>query len=169
MRAAAGGGEVLFILVVAAWLLYGVVRNHLDDEVGATLALLAAGLALAANQLISMAWTRPRPFTSHPGAVHVLLAHPADGSFPSDHAAAGFAIALCLYLVHRRFGIAALVLAAVMSYARVYVGNHYPGDVVGGMLVGVITAALVVRLMSRPARALWGLRRLGPGAPALHG
>jgi len=162
MRAVAGGGEVLFIALVTAWLAYGFVRSRIDDGAGASLALLASGAALAANLLISRAWTRPRPFTSHPGAVHVLLAHPPDGSFPSDHAAAAFAIAVCLFMVHRRAGIGALVFAAVLVYARVYVGNHYPGDVVVGALVGLAAAWLVVRVATRPVRAIW--QRIPPGA-----
>lgn len=155
MRAVAAGGEVFFIAVVLGWLAYGAFRRSVFDEAGATLALLAAGVALATNQVISMGWARPRPFISHPGAVHVLLAHPADASFPSDHAAAAFAIAVCLLALHRRSGLVAAGLAALLCFARVYVGDHYPGDVVGGTVIGGASGAVVVRVGQGRAREFW--------------
>jgi membrane-associated phospholipid phosphatase len=49
-----------------------------------------------------------------------------------------------LFAVHRRLGAVALLAAALMSVARVYVGVHYPGDVVAGAVVGVAVAALLL-------------------------
>lgn len=80
---------------------------------------------------------------AHPGLVHLLVKH-GDTSFRSDHAAAAFAIAGVLFSVHRRLGTLALALAALVAYARVYVGDHYPGDVAGGALIGVAAAILVL-------------------------
>jgi undecaprenyl-diphosphatase len=146
MRAVALWGEPVFIAVVVAWLLWGLARENSDDWTGALTALLAAGLALGANLLISHIWTRPRPFADHPGAVHVLLAHNADASFPSDHAAAGFAVALVLLRHHRRLGWAAVAAAALMSFARVYVGDHYPGDVLAGAAIGTVAGLALAGL-----------------------
>ena len=55
-------------------------------------ALLAAGIALVANQAMAELWARPRPFVTHASATHLLAAGSPDTSFPSDHAAAAFAI-----------------------------------------------------------------------------
>lgn len=86
--------------------------------------------------------------------MHVLIAHSPDGSFPSDHASAGFAIAVTLLLIHRRWGTIAIVGATVMCYARVFDGVHYPGDVVAGTLIGTAVALGVVRWGARPLEGL---------------
>src|SRR6187397_1968956 len=61
-------------------------------KVASDSALMSAGVALLANQVIGHLWDRQRPFAAHPGAVHLLAARSSDPSFPSDHAAAAFAI-----------------------------------------------------------------------------
>ena len=65
-------------------------------------ALVAAAVALLANQAISHLWERPRPFTTHTALTHVLGARTTDPSFPSDHAAAAFAIAFAVFAFSRR-------------------------------------------------------------------
>lgn len=107
---------------------------------------MAALGALAVVQVIDRLWARPRPFIAHPDTVHLLVAHAADPSFPSDHAVAACAIAVVLVSFHRRLGAVALLCAAVLAYARVYIGVHYPGDVLGGFLVGTLVALVLVRL-----------------------
>ena len=116
-------------------------------------ALMSAGVALLANQVISHLWDRPRPFAAHPGAVHLLAARSADPSFPSDHAAAAFAIAFAVYAISRPAGAAFLAAATAIAVSRVAVGLHYPSDVLAGALVGWAAAQLVVHL-GRP----WVLR-----------
>ena len=163
--------EPAAIAVIVLWFLIGWFRNRRLDRLGSLGALAAAIAALVANVVISHIWFRPRPFVEHPGAVHVLVAHTRDASFPSDHTAAAFAIAIVLLAFHRRLGVLAVLAAALVGYARVYVGDHYPGDVVGGALVGVV-AALVVTLLLRGLigwvdGAIWragGVLHIRPGA-----
>jgi undecaprenyl-diphosphatase len=166
MRDAASWGQWIFGGIVVAWILYAWLRGGSADRRGALAALFGAGIALGVNQLISHLWDRPRPFVAHPGTVHVLLAYSRDASFPSDHAAAGFAIATTLVLVHPRLGAVALAGAAVMSYARVFVGLHYPGDVLAGALIGVGVGWAVMHWGRRPLAAIqqW----LDRAAGALH-
>jgi undecaprenyl-diphosphatase len=109
---------------------------------GVVAAGFSALLALGIAQLIADLWARPRPYLAHPD-VHLFIERSHDTSFPSDHATAGFAIAVALLLRHRGAGWLALGLATVMSIARVAVGTHYPGDVAAGALIGAI-AALVL-------------------------
>jgi len=151
MVALANWSEAAFIALVLTWLGFGVVAHRGDERRHAIAALLASGLALATNQLISMAWIRPRPFAAHPDHVHVLLSHTADASFPSDHVAAAMAIAVVLLSLHRSLGLTTLLLALLVGYARVFVGDHYPGDVVGGALVGLIAG---LALLSPQMRAI---------------
>src|SRR5437763_366444 len=63
-----------------------------------------------------------------------------DCSFPSDHVAVAASVAAALCRVVRRRGLPAAILAGFMALARVYVGAHYPGDVAGGIVIGVLVA-----------------------------
>lgn len=111
-----------------------------------TSALVAAGIALAANQVISHAWQRPRPYATHPLADHLLTARSLDPSFPSDHAAAAFAIAIAVLFCSRRAGLVLVACASFVAASRVALGVHYPSDVLVGAGVGVLAAVLVATL-----------------------
>jgi undecaprenyl-diphosphatase len=111
---------------------------------------LSAGLALAIGKVISELVDRSRPFVADPGGVHLFSGHVADGSFPSDHATAAFAIAVAILLRKRGWGIFALFAAAVLSVGRVAIGVHYPSDVLGGAALG---AASALALWIPPVRA----------------
>lgn len=166
MQDAANWGQWVFGAIVVAWLIYGWTRGERRDRWGALAALIAAALALGVNQILGRIWNRPRPFVAHPGSVHVLIAHARDGSFPSDHASAGFAIAVTLVLIHRRWGTLAIAGAVVMCVARVFDGVHYPGDVLAGAMIGTVVAWGVIRWGAQPLEALQ--RRLDRAARDVH-
>jgi undecaprenyl-diphosphatase len=107
---------------------------------GVIAAGLSAGLALGINQVISHLWDRPRPYVAHPGHSHLFVPPSPDPSFPSDHAAAAFAIAMAIWLRNRTAGTIAFAMAILVAIARVTVGVHYPSDVLGGAVVGVAAA-----------------------------
>lgn len=113
---------------------------------GAMLTAAIVGLlALSLNWLISLFWFHPRPFMMHVG--HNYLAHAPDSSFPSDHVTLLCAVGLVL-VMHRgtRFtGTVALVFAMLTAWARVYLGVHFPLD-----MVGAVTMAILALLVFRP-------------------
>jgi undecaprenyl-diphosphatase len=121
------------------------------------LAVLAGTLSLLVNVGLNAAVPRPRPFLVLPA--HVLGGSPPhDPSFPSDHAAFTTAIAVTLLLVKTTgWGVAGVLGACAIGTSRVIVGVHYPSDIVGGVLVGTICAALALAL-ERPLDPI--LRRL---------
>ncbi len=135
----------VFAGIIVVWFAVGWIIDRPEERRGALTALLAAGAALLVNQAILLVWERPRPFVAHPATVHTLVARSADGSFPSDHAAAAAAIAGVLFLFHRRLGAVALGLTALLCVARVYVGAHYPGDVAVGAIIGLVVGAICAR------------------------
>ncbi len=136
MKAAANWAVPVFIGVVAVWFVLGWILGRPNERRGAILALLAAGGGLLINQVLNHVWQRERPFYAHPGTVHLLVSKSTDASFPSDHAVASMAIAVAVFLMHRRIGLVVLAVALLVCYSRVYVGAHYPGDVLAGMAIG---------------------------------
>lgn len=141
---------------------------RLEGHVTLLVAVIGAVIALGVNIVVGNALFEPRPFVSHPAIVHKLIPYTADASFPSDHMAISFAIVTVLVVVAAalwRRGVAgglaiflallALLAAVAIGFARVYVGVHYPGDILGGALCGVFGGliALALRRVLRPVLA----------------
>ncbi|MFB7863674.1 phosphatase PAP2 family protein [Streptomyces sp. NPDC056069] len=124
-------------------------RDAVGDSVSGVAGLiwapLAAGIALLVNIPIRGFVERPRPFKDHQG-LEVLVAGKTDFSFVSDHATMAMAIAVGVFVAHRRFGLAAIGLALAEAFCRVYMGVHYPTDVVGGLALGTAVALLLAPL-----------------------
>jgi len=116
--------------------------------------IMALALATVFMQLIIVFVHRPRPFVDH--EVNLLFYRPTDWSFPSNPATATFTFFFSAWLSDRRFGWYFLPPALLMSFARVFCGVHYPGDVLGGMAVALAGAYLAHRLqfLSRPFVAM---------------
>lgn len=112
--------------------------NHLQLA-GTVWTGAAALVALGIGQLIGNAIDRLRPYETLTD-VHVLVSRTTDFSFPSDHATVAGAVAFGLFLANRKWGTIAIVAAVLMAFARIYVGAHYPGDVLGGLALGGVVA-----------------------------
>jgi membrane-associated phospholipid phosphatase len=112
-------------------------------KIAALSGMTAAGLGLLVSQVITQFWQRPRPFVAHPHDTILLVAPSAEPSFPSDHAVAAFAVAFAVAFVGRRMGAAFLAGATLIALTRVIAGLHYPGDVLGGAAIGLLSATLV--------------------------
>src|SRR2546427_2509573 len=131
----------VLVVLVALIFLIPWTRRRQERRSGAVLGTAVAGLALLINQPIAHAVDRMRPYLAHPAHAHLLISRSHDPSFPSDHATSAFALAFGVWLYDRALGTVLLVIAAVLAFSRVYVGTHYPGDVVAGALIGMAIAA----------------------------
>jgi undecaprenyl-diphosphatase len=145
--------DLVVIIVAAVALLFLIPwrTNLVGRRRAAVAATAAAAIALLIAQPIANAIDRARPFVAHPAQSHLLISRSTDPSFPSDHATGAFAIAVAIWLYDRTFGAVFLILAVLVSFARVYVGTHYPGDVLGGAVLGALVA---VCLRWRPLRRI---------------
>jgi membrane-associated phospholipid phosphatase len=141
-------GVVLFALALGCGAL--IARGRPARTLAAALwAPAATLLALAANQPLGNLVAEQRPYAAHPGAL-LLVPATTDFSFPSDHAVVAGAVAAGILVYDRRLGWATAVAAFVMAADRVYVGAHYPGDVVAGLTLGACVAWLSWLAASRP-------------------
>ncbi len=104
------------------------------------IAVLSVAIALLLNQVIIHLWARPRPYQT----LHATLLVPPtyEPSFPSDHATFVFAIAVAVLLASTPLGLFSLVFAVLVAFARVYTGQHYVSDVVGGAVIGTLCTLL---------------------------
>lgn len=94
------------------------------------------------NLLIKPNVQRTRPFLFVDN-LKLLGATPYDFSFPSGHTGSAFAVATVMLLcLPRKYGVTAIVLAALIAFSRLYNGAHYPTDVLTGMLIGVTTGII---------------------------
>ena len=147
-----GSFGIVWLLLAVAISGFSWSRPWLWTRVGVAI-LFAESLSGA----FKLAFERDRPPVSDP-LPESLLETPATYSFPSGHATVAFACATVLALAVPRLAALLYALAALIAFSRVYVGVHYPGDVLAGAVLGV---ALAIAL-----RTLAGaLRRSAPPTP----
>lgn len=181
-------GLVVLAVLLAGWCWWRVARRapagtgSADGQpaavAGVLWALTAAVLAALVNFPLRSLVRRPRPFAEHDG-IDVLVHGTTGPSFVSAHAAVTAAVAVGLFLVSRRYGALAILLALAEGFTRVYLGVQYPTDVIGGFALGAATAlllappglALLTAVTRRVAasRAAFLVRAPRPAAPLPHG
>lgn len=105
--------------------------------VTATSAAIARGVI---TEIIRFFYHRPRPFLTHP--FEPLLSE-SSWSFPSGHATFFFAMAAAIYFYNKKWGAWFFIASLVMTISRVVAAVHYPSDILGGMIIGIIVAYVV--------------------------
>lgn len=125
---------------------------------------LAVAVGLSSKQLFA----EPRPCRALPD-VHTVAscAAPADYAFPSDHTLVAVALAVGLWLVNRRIGAVAVLVALLEAFSRVYVGEHYPHDVAASIVIGTALMAIGWMLLRRPIDRLLDRLERTPLRPLL--
>jgi undecaprenyl-diphosphatase len=117
-------------------------ERHQRAVLSTVTALVIANLIVKALNLVYWRW---RPFAFHD--VALLFYHPSDSSFPSNAATVGFCIATSIWLFDRKMGAILYVVAALFGLSRIVGGVHYPSDILGGILIGGLSAYFVARRM----------------------
>jgi undecaprenyl-diphosphatase len=147
-----GSFGIVWLLLAVAISGFSWSRPWLWTRVGAAI-LLAESVSGA----LKVAVERDRPPLSRP-VPEPLLESPSTFSFPSGHATVSFACATVLALAVPRLRWPLFALAVLVAWSRVYVGVHYPGDVLAGALLG-LAIATALRMLAG------ALRRSGPPLP----
>ncbi|MEV0559562.1 phosphatase PAP2 family protein [Streptomyces sp. NPDC050597] len=168
-------GLLLAMVMLVLWCWLTVRKRGGEDAASSVAALiwapLAAGVAVLVNVPIRGFVERPRPFVDHDG-LDVLIGGKSDYSFVSDHATLMMAMGVGLFVANRKFGLVGIVLGLFGGFCRVYMGVHYPTDVIGGFALGTAVVLLlsplamalltpVVAAVERSPRVGWLVRARG--------
>ncbi len=135
-----GDAGVIWILLAAVFLIQ---KKYQKTGISMAIALL---LGLLATNVLLKNWVcRPRPYVTIPGLDALVTA--GDWSFPSGHSTSSMAAAVVIFCrTPRKIGIPAMILGVLICLSRLYVGVHYPSDVICGALIGVLAAACALRI-----------------------
>ncbi len=130
----------IFLLII--WFIGRQTDNRQRFREAALSAVIAGVIGLIINIIISHIWFRTRPFV----ALHTtpLIHHAADASFPSDHTTGSMGLAAGAFVYDRKIGVFFGVFSLLIGFARVYVGVHYPTDVLAGWVIGILCGYAVL-------------------------
>ncbi|MGE6363420.1 undecaprenyl-diphosphatase [Bacillus paramycoides] len=132
---------ILFMLIL--WFNNGKKENAIRKQYTVLYTTLSVSIALLVNVLIHAVYYHPRPFITH--HVNQLVPHAADSSFVSDHSVLVFSIAFAFILRGEKLKYIALIWAILVGVSRMYVGVHYPLDILGAAFLTFITSGLVMQ------------------------
>ncbi len=138
-----GDGGVFWILTAVLMLCFKKTRRC-----GAWVLITMAICYLVGNLGLKNIIQRPRP-CSIDTSIPLLIPFPGEFSFPSGHTLHAFAAATAIFLHFKKPGIAALVLATLIAFSRMYLFVHFPTDILGGIVIGVGMAVLIYKGMQR--------------------
>lgn len=131
------GDAGIFWIVLAVVLLF----FRKTRRAGVTMGIALLAMLLFGNTILKPLIQRIRPYDFDTSIV-LIIPPESQYSFPSGHTYSSFAAAVSLFLYHKRAGVAAIVLAALIAFSRLYLMVHYPLDIVGGIVLGILTAYL---------------------------
>lgn len=157
LRTVAEIGTEVGLLLFAALFLAAWWRARRRDACRMALALLAPVATVGAYLLSEATKLLVRQERPCRDIAELIVAHcppVGDWSFPSNHATIAAAAAVAITVNWRRWALLVLPWAALLGFSRVFVGVHYPHDVAGGFVLGLIVAPLLLLLLVRPVTAL---------------
>jgi undecaprenyl-diphosphatase len=136
-------------MVVLTGLLWFLSRPGVDRKwkLACASGYAAAALAYVVNFVIHHIYDRARPYEAH--AIRHPWSMSTDASFPSDHASLSFAIAFAVLAFDTVAGVVFLVLAVIIGVGRLFIGAHYPSDVLASVAIGLVAALVVLRVLPR--------------------
>lgn len=132
------------------WIALGVIMLFFrrTRAVGVTLLAALAVVFLAGDVLLKHLVNRPRPFTVNTNIV-LLMDPPTGWSFPSTHSGLAAAATTVLLAKKRALGVIALLLTICVAFSRLYLYFHYPTDVLCGLLLGILSALLMLWIVGK--------------------
>jgi undecaprenyl-diphosphatase len=139
----------MILVQVALWFIGPNPAHRERSQRSVLITLTAIAFASLIVKVINLFYDRLRPFEQYPTReVNLIFYTPTDPSFPANMVAIAFAFAMGTWLLNRRLGYILFIPAVLVAFARVYVGVHFPLDVIAGAVVGV-AATFAARFVHR--------------------
>jgi undecaprenyl-diphosphatase len=134
---------VTCLILVALWFGTRDIRQREMNQSAIVTAVISIGIVNGLIHVSNYLYFAARPFNAlPPGSINLLFYKPTDSTFPSNFAAVLFAIAIPILTKNRKIGIVLLFLALLGGFAGIYVGIHYPLDILGGAAFGTLASFL---------------------------
>ncbi|WP_175990356.1 undecaprenyl-diphosphatase [Bacillus sp. Marseille-Q1617] len=130
---------VYIVVLIFMWF-----RNEEYRKVGWN-AIMSSGMCLFLHTLIKLFYFKPRPFVKR--RVGILIPSKMDSSFPSKHTLLVFAVSTSIYLYDRALGSLMWLLSLLTGFSRIWVGHHYPSDIIGSAFM----ASMISLIVGKPA------------------
>lgn len=108
---------------------------------------MAFGLIIG-NGILKNLIARSRPCWIDTG-IQLLIKNPTDYSFPSGHTLASFEAATMIFLHNKKLGIISLILAVLIAFSRMYLFVHFPTDILGGAILGILISIIVYKIAQK--------------------
>ena len=145
-------GNFAIVWIILAWVLILIPKTR---RIGFVVMAAVILDSILCNVILKNIFVRPRPCDVNT-AINLLIPRPLGYSFPSGHTSASFAAVAALYFSgERKIWKAALALAILIAFSRMYLYVHYPTDVLGGIICGIICGCA----------SWWCIRRFSPKKP----
>lgn len=130
--------------LIALWILGTDVSVRTKNQIGVLLALGSMAISSGVVFIINLLYFRDRPFSELD--VTLLFYEPTDSSFPSNSAAAMFGMAAAVWCTNKKLGLGLFIIASLFGISRVIAGVHYPLDILGAFVIGMIVAYIIFRI-----------------------
>ena len=138
-----GNGGMIWIAATIALLIPKKTR-----KAGVVSAVALLGSLIINNNIVKNIVQRPRPFVTFTD-LQIIIPTPSEFSFPSGHTSSSFAAAAVFYRhLPKKLGIPSVILAGLIGFSRLYVGVHYPTDVIAGVIMGILLSYLAEYLVN---------------------
>ncbi|WP_411168907.1 phosphatase PAP2 family protein [Clostridium sp. MB05] len=130
------------------WIIIGVILlfSNKYRKIGITMLVALLITSLFGEVIIKNIVKRPRPFITFPN-IKIMIKEPLSYSFPSGHTASSFAAAVVLSHYIKKWKYLFYSLASLIAFSRLYLLVHYPSDVLGGIILGVVCSLITIKII----------------------